>query len=115
MNEKQKTKQNKTKAILAVHTPKAEGYRFRIVRPAVRPSVRMSVRPSQTCWGYISKIITDLNMNLQGCEYLIEEKCTRTIKLHRLILELLPFVLYTYILCRTYFSDYKRYSMKLYM
>ena len=35
-----------------------------------------SVHLSQTCWGYISKTITDLNMKLQGCIDLIEEKCT---------------------------------------
>jgi len=33
-----------------------------------------TVRASQTCWGYISKTITDLK--LQGCIDLIEEKCT---------------------------------------
>jgi len=36
----------------------------------------LSVCPSQTCWGYISKTITDLNMKLKGCVVLIEEKCT---------------------------------------
>ena len=35
-----------------------------------------SVRASQTCWGYISKIITDLNMKLRRCIDLIEEMCT---------------------------------------
>jgi len=50
----------------------AEGYRFCVVRTAVRPSIR----PSQTCWGYISKTITDFNMKRQGCIYLIEEMCT---------------------------------------
>ena len=39
-------------------------------------SVRLFVCPSQTCWGYISKTITDLNMKLQGCVDLIVEKCT---------------------------------------
>ena len=48
--------------------PKVEGsiYRFGVVRPAVCLSVRLSVCLSQTCWGYISKTITDLNIKLQG-------------------------------------------------
>ena len=40
-----------------------------------------------------------------------EVHCTRTITLHFLILELLPFVIFhTLILCGTYLSDYKRYQ-----
>jgi len=115
---------------------------------------------SQTCWGYISKTITDLNMKLRGNIDLMKENhnpplpnfrvialcyfsyypsitdlfglylkdyyrfehqtsgvyrfcwgevhCTRTITLHLLILELLPFVNFdTWILWGTYLSDYK--------
>jgi len=59
-------------------SPKAEGYRFGVVRLAVCPLVwmsgcRMSVRPSKTCWGYISKTVTDLHMKLQGFIDLFEE------------------------------------------
>ena len=36
----------------------------------------LSVQASQTCRGYISETITDLNMKRQGCIYLIEYKCT---------------------------------------
>ena len=40
-----------------------------------------------------------------------EVHCTRTITLHFLILELLPFVIFhTLILCETYLGDYKRYQ-----
>jgi len=53
--------------------PKAEGYRFGVVRPAVGPNVCPIV---QTCWGYIAKIITDLNMKLQQCIDFNEEKST---------------------------------------
>jgi len=47
--------------------PKAEGYRFGVVRL----DVWMSICMSQTCLGYISKTITDLNMKLQWCIDLI--------------------------------------------
>ena len=35
-----------------------------------------TVWASQTCWGYIFKTITDLNMKLQGYKDVIEEKFT---------------------------------------
>jgi len=51
---------------------------------------------SQTCWGYISKTIINLNMKRKGYIYISHKgkvHCIRTITLHLLILELLPFVI----------------------
>ena len=43
--------------------PKVGRYRFGVFPSGCSP-IRPDVRPSQTCWGYISKTITDLNKKL---------------------------------------------------
>jgi len=79
-----------TKSLSCYPPPQAKGYRFGIVCPDVQTSsVHHKLVGSH--WG--------------------EVHCTRTITLHCLILELLPFMTFhTWILCGTYLSDYKRHQ-----
>jgi len=94
--------------------PKAEGYRFGDVRPAVRPSVRMSRCPSVTnVLGLYLKDNYRFEHETSGVyiPHWGEVHCTRTITLHCLNLELLSFVIFhTCILCGSYLGVYKIYQ-----
>jgi len=74
---------------------KAEGYRFGVIRPTVRPSGCPSVRPSVTnLFRLYFKDYYRFEHETSGVyrSHWEEVYCKRTITLHILILELLPFV-----------------------
>jgi len=72
---------------------KAEGYRFGVVRPAVRPAVHPSVT---NLLGLYLNDYYRFEQEISGVyrPHWGEVHCTRTITLHFLILEVLPFVIF---------------------